>query len=131
MKYVMCVMALVAGLCAAPAMAENGNVSQGTLAAMGLGDLAPMSDAQGQDVKGKFAFAASISASAVPGSFNVSPAFATGNYVAFATSGSQSSATFTAFGGGFFGPVPFGFAGFGVYANYSVQSSGYAFAAGF
>jgi hypothetical protein len=87
----MCVMALVAGLCAAPAMAENGNVPQGTLAAMGLGDLAPISDAQGQDVKGKFAFAGSFSGSAVPGAFNFSPAFATGDYVAFATSSSQTA----------------------------------------
>lgn len=128
MKYVLCSLALVVGMCASAAIAEEGRVSQDTLAAMGLSDLAPMSDAQGQEVKGKFAWAYSVSGTAVPGAFNVSGAGATGNYVAFAKSGSQSSGVFGVGGFGFIGPFGFGGAVFG---GYAVKSSGYAFASGF
>ena len=129
MKYVLSFLALSLGLCALPAMAEEGRVSSDTLAAMGLSDLAPMSDAQGQDVKGKFAFAYSVSGTGVPGAFNVSGAGATGHHFATASSHSSSSVKFGAVGVGYFGP--FGFGGFAVFGGYSAHSSGGATAFGF
>jgi hypothetical protein len=131
MKYVLSLLALAVGLCAVPVMAENGNVPHDTLAAMGLSDLAPISDAQGETVKGKFALAGSFSASAVPGAANFSPAFATGNNVAFAKSGAQSAGFYGGFGCGLFGPFPFGFGGGGFGGGAAVRTGGFGFAFGF
>jgi len=41
------------GLVALPALAGEGNVPQATLASLGLGDLKPMSDAEGMQVRGQ------------------------------------------------------------------------------
>ena len=46
-------LALALVLCAAPAFAGQGSVSQGTLSALGLGDLRAVSDAEGMQVRGK------------------------------------------------------------------------------
>ena len=46
--------AILAVVIAAPALAEDGNVSQTTLSSLGLGDLQQMSDAEGTQVRGKF-----------------------------------------------------------------------------
>ena len=52
MRNVLALVAVVA-LFAAPAFAGDGNVSQGTLSALGLGDMQVVSDAQGMQVRGK------------------------------------------------------------------------------
>ena len=46
--------AVLAVVIAAPALAEDGNISQTTLSSLGLGDLQQMSDAEGTQVRGKF-----------------------------------------------------------------------------
>ena len=126
MKYVIAAAALVMMGLGANAMAEDGHVSQAQLADLGVPGISVMSDAQGSEVRGQgFAFAASVSASGVPGAFNVSPAAALGFNNAAAVSGSASQIEVQGFfggiggGGGFFGV-------FGIQAN--VASSGYAFA---
>jgi opacity protein-like surface antigen len=45
-------LAVVVALCAAAALAGDGNVSQGTLSALGLGGMQTMSDAEGMQVRG-------------------------------------------------------------------------------
>ena len=45
-------LALVAVLCAAPALAGDGNVSQATLSTLGLGGMQEISDAEGMQVRG-------------------------------------------------------------------------------
>ena len=45
-------LAVVAVLCAAPVLAGDGSVSQGTLSALGLGGMQKMSDAEGMQVRG-------------------------------------------------------------------------------
>ena len=56
-------LAVVMVLFAAPAFAGDGNVSQGTLSSLGLGDMQVVSDAEGMQVRGmsSFAFASSFS----------------------------------------------------------------------
>lgn len=94
MKNALALAALLAGFVAVPAFAEEGRVSQASLAAMGLSDMQVMSDVQGKQIRGQgFAFAASVSASALPGTGNFSPAVALGFHNAAAVSSAQSTAT--------------------------------------
>ena len=53
-------LAVVVLLAAAPAFAGDGNVSQGTLSALGLGDMQVVSDSQGEQVRGKFSWFGSV-----------------------------------------------------------------------
>ena len=48
------VVAILAVVIAAPALAEDGNLSQTTLSSLGLGDLQQMTDVEGTQVRGKF-----------------------------------------------------------------------------
>ena len=126
MKYTFAIAAIVvAGMCTS-AMAE-GHVSQSQLADFGLAGMSTMSDAEATEVRGQgFAFAGSISASGVPGAFNVSPAAALGFNEAVAVSGSQSNISVD----GYFGGIGFGGGFFGFFGlNASVGSSGFAYAA--
>lgn len=94
MKNALALAALLAAFIAVPAFAEEGRVSSASLAAMGLGDMQVMSDVQGREIRGQgFAFAASVSASALPGTFNFSPAVALGFNEAAAVSGASSTGT--------------------------------------
>ena len=90
MKYTLAIAAtLVAGICSS-AMAE-GHVSQAQLADFGLAGMETMTDAEATEVRGQgFAFAGSISASAVPGAFDVSAASALGFNQATAVTASKS-----------------------------------------
>jgi hypothetical protein len=131
MRNVICGLAIAAALSGLTAAAQEGQVPRDTLSAMGLSDLAPLSDAQGQEIKGRFVDAHSISASALPFTFNVSQAHSfNNNNFAFATTRSRSQARFGLFGFGFFGPFPFGFGGFGLGGHAGVRSAGSALALG-
>ena len=122
MKYTLAIATVLVAAIAGNALAEEGQVSQAQLAEMGLPGMTAMSDAQGTEIRGQgFAFAASISGSAVPGSFNLSPAAALGRRSAFAASGSTSQIE----GGGFY----LGTGGFGVFGfRARVGSAGFAYA---
>jgi hypothetical protein len=125
MKNALVFAALLAAFVAVPAFAEEGRVAQSSLAAMGLGDMQVMSDAQGAQIRGQgFAFAASVSASALPGSFTFDPAVALGFHSAAAASGAQSTATIS---GTLITFPPLGIASLTLSAT--VGSSGYATAA--
>lgn len=90
MKYIASA-ALLAALMTGSAFAGEGNVSRNTLADMGLGDIAVMSDEAGQQIRGQgFAFAASTAASALPGTFTANTAIALGFNHADAATGAQS-----------------------------------------
>lgn len=52
MKNVLSVLAVLAAFVAVPAMAGDGNVAQGDLSSLGLGQMQVMSDAQGLTVRG-------------------------------------------------------------------------------
>ena len=73
-------MAVVMVLCAAPAFAGDGNVPQGALSSLGLGDMQVLSDAEGMQVRGMsssastsstFTFALSIVDALSPTSFSM------------------------------------------------------------
>ena len=54
MKKALCVVATAAAvLIAAPVFAEDGNIPSTTLSSLGLGDLQPMSEAEGMQVRGE------------------------------------------------------------------------------
>lgn len=91
MKFAIASAALLAALVGGNVFAGEGNVSRSTLADMGLSDIAVMSDADGQQIRGQgFAFAASTSASALPGTFTANTAIALGFNHADAATGAQS-----------------------------------------
>ena len=127
MKYTLAIVALF--VCAS-AMAEEGHVSQAQLADFGLAGMSTMSDAEATEVRGQgFAFAASISASRVPGAGNVSPAVAFGRREAVAVSGSRSELEVE----GYFGAIGGGSGGFGGFIGFfglevSTGSAGFAYA---
>ena len=58
-------LAAVAVLFAAPAFAGDGNVSQGTLSSLGLGDLQTVSDAEGMQVRGKYSWFGAVKATSL------------------------------------------------------------------
>ena len=127
MKYTLAIAALFVLSFGANAIAEEGHVSQSQLAEFGLAGMDTMSDVQGDEIRGQgFAFAGSLSASGVPGAFNISPAAALGSNEAVAISGSSSSiqAEGLIFGIGGFGAF---FGGFE--ASATVSSAGFAYAA--
>jgi hypothetical protein len=91
MKFTITTIALLAALASGTAFAAEGNVSRSTLADMGLGDIAVMSDADGQTIRGHgFAYAASTAASALPGTYTANTAIALGFNHADASTGAQS-----------------------------------------
>ena len=128
MKYSLAIAAMVVFGTAAAAVAEDGRVSQNQLAEFGLAGMNSMSDTEAEQVRGQgFAFAGSLSASAVPGAFNVSPAVAFGSNEAIAVTGSTSSlsARGAVFGVG--GPPPSGFL-LGFRLRVRASSAGFAYA---
>lgn len=129
MKYICSIAAVVAMALGSSAFAEDGNVSQAQLNELGLGGISVMSDSEGSEVRGRFAFASSVSASGVPGAFNVSPAVGIGINSATASSGSSSSINASGVVGGVFGGTG-GFGGFLAFFNLNatVSSSGFAIA---
>lgn len=124
MKYTLAILAMF--VCAS-AMAEEGRVSQAQLADFGLAGMTNVSDVEATEIRGQgFAFAASVSGSAVPGSFNFSPAAALGHNEAIAISSTQSNISVD----GYFGGIGGGGGFFGFFGlNASVGSSGFAYAA--
>lgn len=94
MKYALAVAAVMVAMVSSSVFAGEGRVSQAQLASLGLSGLEVMSDAQGREIRGQgFAFAASVSGSALPGTFNFSPAIALGFNHADASSAAASEAS--------------------------------------
>jgi hypothetical protein len=91
MKFAIGSAALLAALISGSCFAGEGNVSRSTLANMGLGDMAVLSDIDGTQVRGHgFAYAASTAASALPGTYTANTAIALGFNHADASTGAQS-----------------------------------------
>jgi hypothetical protein len=67
MRYAFCLAALFAALSAVPAFAENGNVPQPTLEALGLADMDILSDEEGMTIRGSGGSAATMGISLVVG----------------------------------------------------------------
>ena len=63
MKSLLTLMILVAAMVAAPVMAEGGNVSDSTLASLGLGSMELLSDADGMSVRGMSSSGGTVSTS--------------------------------------------------------------------
>ena len=93
---------------AANAASPAGHVESPTLAEMGLTGLQPLSDAQGQQVRGSFVFVRSISFA--PGDADIKPPLVSGGAPRFQTSSASGSFS-----------IPFG--------TYRARSRGFAFAA--
>ena len=56
---------VVVVLLAAPALAGDGDVPQGTLSSLGLGDMQSVSDAEGMQVRGRYSWFASVKATSL------------------------------------------------------------------
>ena len=56
---------VVVVLLAAPALAGDGNVPQGTLSSLGLGDMQSVSDTEGMQVRGRYSWFASVKATSL------------------------------------------------------------------
>ena len=128
MKYTLTIATLAVATICSSAMAE-GHVSQAQLADFGLAGMETVSDAEATEIRGQgFAFAGSVSASGVPGAFNISPAAALGYNEALAVSASTSEFEAEGYFFGIGGP-PLGgfFGGFGI--SGSASSAGFAYAA--
>lgn len=91
MKSSLTIAAVLIALFSGTAFADEGHVSGDTLAAMGLPGMVVVSDAEGLQIRGEgFAFAQSISASALPGTFTSNSAIALGFNHADAATGATS-----------------------------------------
>ena len=104
--------------------ADEGQISHSLLSDMGLSCMTVISDTDAMQVRGHgFAIAGSLSASALPCTFNVSSALAVGSHGANAVSGAASSAHIHISAGG-----PLGLPLFHLDKNITVGSIGYAHA---
>jgi len=127
MKYSLSIAVLVVAMFAGNAFADQGQVSQTQLSELGLpAGMTVLSDSQGEEIRGQgFAFAGSISASALPGTFNADVAAALGAHGAFAATGSTSSASLDAT------VSILGFPVFNIMGSAQVGSAGFAAAASY
>lgn len=116
MKRILLLAAAVVAVSAGNVMAHDGQLSNNTLAKMGLSNMEAMSDEAGMEVRGKFAVSFSNAISFAPGAFTFStgPSANAGANVAGSFS-SSTSVVFVPF------PVPVSFA----------TASGFAFSTGF
>ena len=120
MKYTLAIAALMVAMVGGSAFAEEGRVAQDQLARLGLGGIEVMSDAQGREIRGQgFAFAASVSASALPGTATSNTALALGFNHADAATGAASEGSLDVLVGI---PTPI----FSLQIKAAVGSAGYA-----
>ena len=91
MKSLLTLMILVAAMVAAPAMAEDGNVSDSTLSSLGLGGMELLSDTDGMSVRGMASAGAGTGVSIT--SFIVFDPDTGGVFHGQASDGSSASAT--------------------------------------
>lgn len=90
MKYALAIAAVLVAACGTT-YAEEGNVGQDALAAMGLPGIAVMNDVDGLEIRGQgFAAASSVSASRLPGTHTKNYADAVGYNNAAAETGAVS-----------------------------------------
>jgi len=123
MKYTLAIAALLVAGAGGAALAEEGHVSQAQLAEMGLPGMTVISDAQGEEIRGQgFAYASSVSASALPGTFTKNHAQALGFKHADAETGAASTFEADILIGGKHGPK------FSLQIKKAVGSAGFAVA---